>query len=186
MQLNLNTEELLNEGITHFDCFGFHEFVPMLDEMDRHTFTPAPERIGLVRQHFSVARLDMKKARYTLRKLFVLQAYLRKTLAPYLWQPLRFNEAIYQSYPASTTSYEGITRHRDESKFFNLVCLIVLQDGGQFYYSPEGIDEKVALRAGAGSLIVMSGSGFSGKNFRVRHGVQNITTPRATLGLRQC
>jgi hypothetical protein len=81
-------------------------------------------------------------------------------------------------------SYDGIGAHRDEPKFINVLCLVILQDGGQFYFVPDS-KERIVLRAGAGSVIVMAGKEFNEKDMRPKHGVQSIYTPRKTLGLRQ-
>ncbi len=94
-----------------------------------------------------------------------------------------FNEFIVNKYKQGSV---GITPHRDNAYFKNLIALVVLSGSGEFYTCDDRDRKNSRLKKTIpGNCILMVAPGFMNKNIQPMHYVTNITEDRYILCLRQ-
>ena len=162
----------------------------LLAEAARHPYRRGREEIGsgdrLVRQGLDYC--DELDAHGRLSALvgrvqaFLEVGFRRLPVYPFA-TPLQLHEPMLQHYRPGSI---GITPHRDQANYINLVAVIVLGGGGQFFVCTDrqgtGLRE---IAAAPGDMVLLRCPGFTGAEQRVFHGVRDIAEARYSLGLRQ-
>lgn len=93
------------------------------------------------------------------------------------------NDSYIQRYSPSES---GITPHKDQSAFLNLICILLVKGASSFHTCDDReYTNSLGIPAQPGDLIVMRGNGFDGANIRPFHYVGEITKERVSLGMRQ-
>lgn len=93
------------------------------------------------------------------------------------------NDSYIQRYSPSEI---GITPHKDQSAFLNLICILLVKGASSFHTCDDReYTNALGIPARPGDLIVMRGNGFNGENIRPYHYVGEITQERISLGMRQ-
>jgi hypothetical protein len=160
----------------------------LLNELESYKFVPQPERYGdfNVEQHFDAIRV-FKPGSLFVRLQKELDLCFNRQFgeldSPVLSQPVNFNDLVVQRYSRHEL---GISAHRDNKNYINLIALIVLEGGGRFCFCKDrsGLD-AVSMRNRPGDLLLMRGPGFMGEDIRPFHFVDRITERRTTFALRQ-
>jgi hypothetical protein len=97
--------------------------------------------------------------------------------------PLRLDRTVLQRYPKGSL---GITPHRDNLRYINLICVIVIGGRGRFFVCADRSGrDSVEIPADPGRMILMRAPGFQGSSRRPFHYVTDVTEERFTFGLRQ-
>jgi len=107
-----------------------------------------------------------------------------RRLVPYPFAtPFRFDDLMLQRYRPGSL---GITPHRDGLRYLNLICLITLAGSVRFAVCDDraGANPR-PLDAAPGRAIFMIAPGFGGGEARPFHFVDQVTSERVGLGLRQ-
>jgi hypothetical protein len=96
---------------------------------------------------------------------------------------LVLDRAVLQRYPEGSL---GITAHRDNLRYINLICIVVIGGRGRFFVCADrsGRDSR-EIRADPGMIILMRAPGFMGSSHRPFHYVTQVEGERFTFGLRQ-
>ena len=110
--------------------------------------------------------------------------FLAKQYRFNLFKPmLDFNEFIVNKYEKGSV---GITPHRDNAYFKNLIAIIVLDGAGDFYICDDRDRKNSRLKKTVpGSCILMVAPGFMNQNIQPMHYMTNVTEDRYVLCLRQ-
>lgn len=96
---------------------------------------------------------------------------------------LDFNSMVLQKYDLGSI---GITPHRDQLSYINLVCIFNIGGQGRFYLcdNRSGSNPRV-IDSSPGSVIFLKAPGFMSSPERPFHYVTDIQATRYTFGLRQ-
>lgn len=80
-----------------------------------------------------------------------------------LWRPIEFNDLAVHRYGRTTPEKPfGITPHRDQSYYINLIAVMVLHGPTSFFISQnKWRDGETEIKAEPGQIIVMRGGGFA-------------------------
>ncbi len=193
-RLGTNFSELAAQlrlhGAASLSLLPSHQRLALLKEAKEHTFCKGRSSIGsgdkIVCQGLSYCDNLLKSG--SLRRLVrEVQSYLeqefRATISYPFQTPLRLHEPMLQFYSSGSI---GITPHLDQASYINLVVIIVLGGGGQFYTCADRKGKNIRnIPAGPGDMILLRCPGFKGAQQRVFHGVSDITEARYSLGIRQ-
>ena len=96
---------------------------------------------------------------------------------------LNFNALVLQKYDQGSL---GITPHRDQLSYINLVCVFMIAGQGRFCICADRSGNNAqAIDATPGRVILMRALGLLGATTRPFHYVTDIQAPRYTFGLRQ-
>ncbi|MFQ6021931.1 MAG: hypothetical protein ACE5NW_04360 [Acidiferrobacterales bacterium] len=193
-QRDFEVERVLTElaavGATSVRIFPEDFRLTLLKEAESYRYRPGRENVGsgdrIVRQQLSVFDAFADTSMYrSLKEAF--QELVDQSLAnlrryPFA-TPLHFNSMTLQRYDSGSL---GITPHRDNLSYINLVCIFVVAGNGSFHIcadrSGTGTRE---IPAPPGHVILMKAPGFLGTKDRPFHYVTGIQQPRYTFGLRQ-
>jgi dihydroneopterin aldolase len=180
--------ELLEKG------FAVRHLVPetvltrMREAALAHPFAEAEKEYGSrrVRQNFSYCR-NYPKGTFLWeigRDLeFLLTSAEDRYRATLFDYPLAFSEISAQLYPVGNL---GISVHRDESRFKNIIAVCVVEGEGEFYtQDSRESSHSTAIHAEAGDIIFMQAPGFATCMMVPLHGVRNIASPRLSITYRQ-
>lgn len=162
----------------------------LLREAEGYRYTPEQEIVGsgdrVVRQQLSSFDAFADTSGYLLlRNAF--QALLDRSLAtsglyPFTI-PLRFNSMVLQKYGSGSL---GITPHRDNIRYVNLICIFLIGGEGKFHSCTDRSGEASRqIPAQPGDVIIMRGRGFSGMRDRPFHYITDIRRTGYSFGLRQ-
>lgn len=190
LDLDQVLDRLLCVGATSVRILKEDIRLSLLKEAEGYNYKPEDEIVGngdrVVRQQlssfedFSSASmyLSLKEAFQTL----VDRSFARLEVYPFD-KPLHFNSMALQKYDSGSL---GITPHRDQRRYINLVCIFVVGGGGRFHICADrsGIGAR-EIPAPPGHVIVMRAPGLLGTRDRPFHYVTDIQQPRYTFGLRQ-
>ncbi len=162
----------------------------LLREAERYRYKPEQEIIGsgdrVVRQQLSSVEGFADASEYILLK-DAFQTLVDRSLAISRLQPfkisLRFNSMALQKYEDGSL---GITPHRDNIEYVNLICIFLIGGGGRFYVCKNRSGAApIQIPAQPGDVILMRGPGFSGMSDRPFHYINDIQRTRYSFGLRQ-
>lgn len=162
----------------------------LLQEAQGYTYRPEEEIVGsgerMVRQQMGSFETFSANSRFILLK-DAFQTLLEEKLANLDTYPfasrLRFNSMVIQKYAKGSL---GITPHRDNLAYINLVCVFNIGGRGSFFLCADRSGSGARkISAEPGSVILMRSPGFQGLNGRLFHYVNNIRETRYTFGLRQ-
>lgn len=183
--LVINTEQLLEKGVTMFQFLPWAESQIIINELlASQTFSPAKFKLGKrnVVQNFEESKINPIEAPKTMMKLRALEKELRLTI-PDLSAHFMLNEFTLQAYKPPLDC--GIDIHKDSVRFHDLIPIIVLKDGGKFMvYDDEFGSNPVEIPATVGSCILMRGYVPGKPDMRRYHGVFSIMQERLTLACR--
>ncbi len=101
---------------------------------------------------------------------------------PMFQSPLRFNEVSAQRY---TPGKLGISPHRDEKRYKNIIAICVVEGNAEFYTTTDrvgGIEMPIPVKPG--DVIFMKAPGFKNCDLCPLHAVRNITSPRLSITYR--
>ncbi len=181
--LLINTEELLEKGVTVFDFLPFSDCIMLRNELLKHEFKDAQSEVGprRVKQYFQEAELIPGIAPKTMEQLRKLEKMILYSLD--LPGKFIFNELRLQKY---TPPLEiGLDVHQDSRRFQYVVVVLVLELGGKLYVCDDEFgDNSVEVPATLGSCILLKGYIPEQPDMRRYHYVANITAPRLTIGCR--
>ncbi len=180
-------ETIKKDGVAKLHLLSKNTLSRIKEELTNLPFHNAETYSGPydIEQNFSYFR-DFSKESILWKLSGELEQLLTKTNSthPNLFStPLSFNEISAQVYPIHLT---GISPHKDESRFKNIIIICVIEGEGEFYVTSnrEG-DDKNIVTTKPGDILFMRAPGFNHENIRPVHGVQNITEERISLTLRQ-
>lgn len=104
-------------------------------------------------------------------------------------RPLHFTDLALQKYPQSAPGEKfGISPHRDQSGFVNLVAVLLISGPSAFFICKDKTGAGASdVVASPGDLILMRGGGYGGNLPRPFHFIGKINDPygRLSFGLRQ-
>lgn len=180
--LTQTLDELKTKGIAKLPLLQDTALQDVINEALHYPLTQAESGIGTykVKQNFKYFRNFPKSS-----PLWKLAKELEQLLGQHnvFSTPLRFNEITAQLYQPSK---EGISAHKDESRFKNIIVIFVLQGKGDFYTADDrNGNNKRLLETSPGDVIFMCAPGFYNSNERPIHGLENITKERLSLTFRQ-
>ena len=142
-------------------------------------FSKLPEIVGLhkVKQQMEVYHDDNPHSQF-----WQLSRALQGKLQGLLTTSLEFNEVEIIRYPAGSI---GITPHRDQRKYQNVICLCTLVGRGRFFTckNRDGND-AVSHDTTPGNVIIMRGSNFRGTALSPFHYVVDIEEERIVCSFR--
>ena len=120
----------------------------------------------------------------------LMSEYSRTGQSSMIDGPLFFTDLSLQKYPATDPSVRfGISPHRDQSAFINLVAILLISGPSSFCVCSDKSGRGASdVMARPGDLILMRGGGYGGgKLSRPYHFVGPIYDPygRLTFGMRQ-
>lgn len=152
------------------------------EELISHTFVEAEKFSGpyRVEQNFKFSRTFPKNSiLWQITK--DIESLFKKTNL--FSTPLSFNEITAQVTEVTET---GISLHRDESRFCNLIVVCIIDGVGEFSVAEdrEGTKEKV-ISTKPGDILFMRAPGFMNENIRPFHAVKNVTKKRTSVTFRQ-
>lgn len=177
-------ETIKKDGIAKLHLLSEDALLRITEELQALNYTDAEIYSGPfnVEQHFTYSR-DFPKESILWRLSQELEQLLTTTNLNIFSTPLSFNEITAQLYPVHTT---GISPHKDESRFKNIIVICVIEGEGEFYVTSdrEGNNKNIVITK-PGDILFMRAPGFNHENIRPIHGVQNITAKRLSLTLRQ-
>ena len=192
-KLEENFEEIIDilriEQAVSFPLLREPERKQLLREVMALDYKSGPEYVGthkvLQQITFSEIYIDSTSgiALYA-RKFSDKIKFLAKRYRFDLFRPMfGFNEFMVNKYEKGSV---GITPHRDNSYFKNLIALIVLDGSGDFYICDDRDRKNSRLKkAVPGSCILMVAPGFLNQSIQPMHYLTNITEDRYVLCLRQ-
>lgn len=162
----------------------------LLQEAQSYTYRPEEEIVGsgerMVRQQMGSFETFSEDSRFILLK-DAFQALLEESLVKLDSYPfasrLHFNSMVIQKYEQGSL---GITPHRDNLAYINLVCVFNIGGRGSFFLCADRSGSSArGISAEPGSVILMRSPGFQGFKSRLFHYVSDIRETRYTFGLRQ-
>lgn len=159
----------------------------MKTEAERFQFRAAEKEYGKnrVRQRFNYFRryppesLLWKVGRMLEQK--INEETIRSS-EPMFQFPLHFNEVSAQRY---TPGELGISPHRDEKRYKNIIAICIVEGDAEFYTTTDrvgGIETLVLVKPG--DVIFMKSPGFKNCDLCPLHAVRNITSPRLSITYR--
>ncbi len=181
--LSINTEELLEKGVTVFEFLSFSDCLIVRNELSKQSFTDAKSEVGPrnVKQNFQEAELIPKTIPKTMRHLRLLENKIHQSIS--FKKRVIFNEFRLQKYTPPLELGLGI--HKDSRRFQYVVAVIVLELGGKLYVCDDEFgDNPVEVPATLGSCILLKGYVPGELDARRYHYVANVTAPRLTIGCR--
>lgn len=177
-------DAIKKDGVAKLHLLSEEALLRITEELQTLNYTDAETYSGPfnVEQHFTYSR-DFPKESILWRLSQELEQLLTTTNLNIFSTPLSFNEITAQLYPVHTT---GISPHKDESRFKNIIVICVIEGEGEFYVTSnrEGNNKNIVITK-PGDILFMRAPGFNHENIRPIHGVQNITAKRLSLTLRQ-
>lgn len=159
----------------------------LTDEVAKLSFTKAEHVYGthLVEQHFSYS-YDYKEDGLVHKLQNELEDFLSTITiqnTSIFETPLSFNEIATQEYEPSLI---GITTHKDESIFKNIIVVCNITGSATFYTTTSRDNGKeTSYLVEPGDVIFMKAPGFLGGNSRPLHGVREILSRRTSITFRQ-
>ncbi len=155
----------------------------LLGEARLLAFEQLPETVGRVKQQLSFCRVDDQESIFW-QLAMELQNQLRRFLPRWAFRStLAFNEIEVLRYPANSS---GISVHRDSNRYVNLIALVNITGGGQFFTCADRNGSlSIAHAATAGDVILMPGPGFDGLEAGPFHYVDGIVEERFVCSIRQ-
>ncbi|MDO8508730.1 MAG: hypothetical protein Q7S27_03545 [Nanoarchaeota archaeon] len=157
----------------------------LLEEISRANYRKAQSQYGNANQEFFYFEPDKEDRIFPITSLLKLSY-----LIPYnkLAQKANFQktktEVFVQKYRKSSL---GITPHKDNLAYRNLISIFILQGEGDFYVcSDREKTNPVKIDSPQGSVILMRAPRNIGeKNLRPMHYVENIRRERHVITLRE-
>lgn len=181
---------LLSVGATSIKLLDERFRMALLQEAKGYSYRPEEEIVGsgdrMVRQQMGSFETFPENSKFLLLK-DSFQSLLEVNLARLKTYPfetrLHFNSMVIQRYEQGSL---GITPHRDNLSYINLVCIFNIDGRGRFFLCADrsGSDAR-EISAEPGTVILMRSPGFLGLRNRLFHYVSDIQETRYTFGLRQ-
>ena len=95
------------------------------------------------------------------------------------------NDIYLQRYIKNSSPY-GITPHRDQTGFLNLIAIYIVAGDSHFYICKDKTGKnKKEIPAQEGDIILMRGNYFNKKTIRPLHAVYGVQRERVTLTMRE-
>ena len=183
-------DELVRIGATSVKLLTDEFRMALLQEAEGYVYEAEDEVVGsgdsTVHQNMSsFSNFANDSNYYLLRNAF--QALLDAAFATLDVYPfatrLNFNALVLQKYDQGSL---GITPHRDQLRYINLVCVFMIEGQGRFCLCGDRSgNDTHALDATPGRVIFMRAPGLLGATKRPFHYVTDIQAPRYTFGVRQ-
>ncbi|MDQ5851366.1 MAG: hypothetical protein M3380_04700 [Chloroflexota bacterium] len=183
-------DELVRIGATSIKVLTDEFRMVLLQEAEGYVYEVEDEVVGsgdsTVHQHMSsCSNFSNESNYYLLRNAFhaLLDAALAKLDVYPFTTRLNLNALVLQKYEQGSL---GITPHRDQLSYINLVCVFMIEGQGRFCLCADRSgNDSHAIDATPGRVIFMRAPGLLGATKRPFHYVTDIQAPRYTFGVRQ-
>ena len=183
-------EKLSENGVTSLKILDENSLMGLLEEARNYTYRPLPEIVGrgenVVKQQMERFNDFSEDSKFILLKNS-FQVWLDehlKRLEEYPFEiALDHNSLELLKYESGSI---GITPHRDNFRYKNLICIFIIGGRGKFYTCSDrsGIDAQ-EIDTSPGNVILMKAPGFLYQKERPFHFVTDIQETRYVFGLRQ-
>lgn len=183
-------DELESVGASSIPILKEEFRLALLEEVESYPFTPEPEVVGtgnqIVRQQLGSFSCFPPNTHYS-RLKDAFQTLLAQHVGVLETYPfgtnLNLNAMVLNKYEKGSI---GITPHRDNLKYINLVCIFNIGGRGKFYLCDDRAGSHAReINSSTGSVILMRAPGFMNLQQRPFHYVTDIEETRYTFGLRQ-
>lgn len=183
-------DELISIGASSVKILTEEHRMLLLNEAEQYDFEPEQEIVGqddrIVRQELSSFERFGYKSRFVLLKnyfQFMFDDFLQGLEIHTFETKLTFDSLVLQKYSKNSI---GITPHRDELKYINLICIFIIKGKGSFFVcSDRKGHNAIEINSEPGNMIILRAPGFLGTKLRPFHYVTDINETRYTFGLRQ-
>ncbi len=183
-------DELVRIGATSVKLLTDEFRMALRQEAEGYVYEAEDEVVGsgdstVHQQISSFSNFVDESNYYLLRNAFQAlldAAFAKLDVYPFATR-LNLNALVLQKYGQGSL---GITPHRDQLRYINLVCVFMIAGQGRFCLCADRSGNNAdAIDATPGKVIFMRAPGLLGASKRPFHYVTDIQAPRYTFGLRQ-
>jgi len=158
----------------------------LLAEVTKLSYKEAPKRYGRAYQELSCSELEAGAIHdfpaICLLRETVLPSYEQIALRAHFENRLMLNSVVVNRFERGST---GITPHRDENKYINVIYIFVISGEAAFYVCTDRKKSCVEeLPAMPGSLILLRAQRNANEKGRPMHAVGPVTKERHTISFR--